>query len=134
MGQLKSFLVRPLRKKRVDCSHGLSSVFFFDTPEVTNKYLPKVLKAISVPWLSLNGCAASPWKTVQYLVREIVFPYNEMFLLWDDVVNNSILPHNSICHCPLKGSELTKQIRKLKNFQGLFYRPRDDSSQNIYLF
>ena len=31
-------------KKRVDYSHGFSSVFFFDTPEVTKIVLPKVLQ------------------------------------------------------------------------------------------
>ena len=41
------FLVGAFLKKRVDYSHGFSSVFFkffFDTPEVTKIVLPKVLQ------------------------------------------------------------------------------------------
>ena len=41
---LAVFLVGAFLEKRVDCSHGFSSVFFFDTPEVTKIVLPKVLQ------------------------------------------------------------------------------------------
>ena len=88
-------------------------------------------EVIAVPGLSLNPCAANPRKTVQFLVRKFIFPYNEKFLLWHDVVNNSISPHKSNYHCPLSGSELTKQITKLENCQGVVYCPRK-GSPNIY--
>ena len=38
------FFSRPFLGKRVHYSHGFSSVFFFDTPEVTKIVLPKVLQ------------------------------------------------------------------------------------------
>ena len=84
-------------------------------------------EVIAVPGLSLNPCAANPRKTVQFLVKKFVFPYNEKFLLWHDVVNNSITPHKSNYHCPLSGSELTKQITILENCQSVVYCPRKES-------
>ena len=88
-------------------------------------------EVIAVPGLSLNPGAANPRKTVQFLVRKFIFPNNEKFLLWHDVVKNSISPHKSYYHCPLSGSELTKQITKLENCQGVVYCPRK-GSPNIY--
>ena len=88
-------------------------------------------EAIAVPVLSLNPVAANPRKTVQFLFRKFVSLYNEKFLLWHDVVNNSISPHKSNYHCPLSGSELTKQITKIENCQGVLYCPRK-GSPNIY--
>ena len=88
-------------------------------------------EVIAVPGLSLNPSAANPRKTVQYLVRKFIFPYNEKFLLWHDVVNNSISPHSSNFYSPPSGSELTKQISKLENCQGVVYCPRK-GSPNIY--
>ena len=38
------FLVGAFLEKRVDHSHGFSSVFFFDAPELTKIVLPKVLQ------------------------------------------------------------------------------------------
>ena len=46
-------------------------------------------------------------------------------------MNNSIWPHKSNYHCPLSGSELTKQIMKLENCQGVVYCPRK-GSPNVY--
>ena len=86
---------------------------------------------IAVPGISLNTGAANPRTTVQFLVRKFIFPYNEKFLLWHDVVNNSISSHKSNYHCALSGSELTKQIMKLENCQGVVCCPRK-SSPNIY--
>ena len=38
-------------------------------------------EVITVPGLSLNPGAANHWKTLQFLVRKFVIPYNEMFIL-----------------------------------------------------
>ena len=46
------FLVGAFLDKRVDYSHGFSSVFFFDTPEVTKIDLPKVLQNFNLPLLA----------------------------------------------------------------------------------
>ena len=49
------FLVGAFLKKKVDYSHCFSSVFFFDTPEVTKIVLPKVsTKFCIVPVAPVN--------------------------------------------------------------------------------
>ena len=42
------FLDDAYLEKRVDYCHGFSSVFFFDTPEVTKIVLPEVLQKIKL--------------------------------------------------------------------------------------
>ena len=49
-------------------------------------------EVIAVLGLRLNPGAASPRKTLQFLVRIVITPYNEKFTLWHDIVNDSISP------------------------------------------
>ena len=55
------FLVGAFLKTRVDYSHGFSSVFHFDTPEITKVVLPKVLQNFK----KTPNCTCWPQETNQ---------------------------------------------------------------------
>ena len=80
---IKQFLVRAFLEKRVDYSHGFSSVFFFkkifNTPEVTKIVLPQKLYKIlrrrqTVPVGPKNWTKKVPCK-IQYRTRPKGLPF-----------------------------------------------------------
>ena len=57
---MKPFLVGAFLKKRVDYSHGFSSVYFLRPPESTKIVLPKVLQNSEDPKMYLLAQGTEP--------------------------------------------------------------------------
>ena len=114
--------------KRADYSHGFSSVFFFDTPEVTKIVLPKVLQNFK----KTPNCTLWPkeqnqkvfQRNIQYRTR----PKGSPFIFFGSFATEWILknpkgyPFSFFRHCEtffnffVKGSPIHQYFDILKSF------------------
>ena len=87
--------------------------------------------AKSTPGLSLNP-RADPEKRVVNLLRSRVHK-EESFIIWHDVINNSITHHPRIRRAPLTKEELIFELLKIHNLSGIVYVQRN-GAPDIYQY
>ena len=100
-------------------------------PLTLQKRLDDTFKA--VPGLSFNLNANNPQKTVQYLLSNSPKCMIEKnFIIWHDVINNSLSKHRSNNDNPLTPESLIKILKEYKNKISAIIYVHRQNTPNIY--
>ena len=73
--------------------------------------------------ICLHPLARNTRKSLQNIIKD--FDYGQEFIVWHDVINNTITDHPFDPRTPLSSAQLLKEIRALKQIVGVVYCERE---------
>ena len=73
--------------------------------------------------ICLHPLAKNPKKSLQNIIKN--FDYGQEFIVWDDVINNTITDHPFDPRTHRSSAQLLKEIRALKQIVGVVYCERE---------